>query len=331
VLLSIAPVLLSQERLIRGLHQLVAYLHSNGVTAFNEPGIVWEMEPWDPYQSILGADDVPFLSIFANHVKLFADGTIISQLMQMRDGYLGLDVVLDAIEACMISNPRADHRSVVVHFATSTEEQVDRIARLGAIVSANPYYPCGFADKYAEHGLGPERADTMVRARSVLDRHLPLSFHSDLPMAPAEPLKLAWCAVNRRTQSGRVAGPEQCISVDAALRAVTVEAAYSWRREHDLGSIAPGKRATFTVLAADPYDIDPNDLDRIRVLGTVFEGQWHPVPDRGGAGAVHEGIATLPGHISAGTLAHPENREQHGCCCEAARRLADAFRRSPGR
>jgi hypothetical protein len=405
VLPSVAAVLLSRERLTRGLHQLVAYLHSNGVTAFNEPGIVWEIEPWDLYQSILGADDVPFLStfmvdglsqaakgidpgdapndahtqvarapegkvsIFANHVKLFADGAIISQLMQMRDGYLGtdgrldpehhgewlmepdalaryfraywdagwqihthvngdlaLDVVLDAIEVCMVSNPRVDHRSVIVHFATSTEEQVDRIARLGAIVSANPYYPCGFADKYAEHGLGPERADTMVRARSVLDRHLPLSFHSDLPMAPAEPLKLAWCAVNRITQAGRVAGPEQRISVDDALRAVTIEAAYSWRREHELGSIAPGKLATFTVLAADPYDIDPNDLDHIRVLGTVFEGHWHPVPNHRGTAAENEAIATLSGHTSVGTFAHLGDRNHHGCCCDAARRLADAYR-----
>ena len=55
-------------------------------------------------------------------------------------------------------NPRPDHRTVIVHFANSTEEQVARIARLGAIVSANPYYTVGFADKYGEFGLGPQRA-----------------------------------------------------------------------------------------------------------------------------------------------------------------------------
>ena len=38
-----------------------------------------------------------------------------------------------------------------------------RIARLGAIVSANPYYPTAFADRYGQVGLGPERADQMVR------------------------------------------------------------------------------------------------------------------------------------------------------------------------
>ena len=128
---------------------------------------------------------------FPKQIKFFADGAIISQLMQMKDGYLdghrgewimppeqleerarlfwnagyqihthvngdlGLEVVLNILEKLMAEDPRADHRSVIVHFANSSEEQVARIARLGAIVSANPYYPVGFADKYSEYGLGP--------------------------------------------------------------------------------------------------------------------------------------------------------------------------------
>ena len=80
------------------------------------------------------------------------------------------------------------------------------------------------------------------------------SYHSDLPMAPSDPLYLAWAGVNRVTPSGRVAGPEQRISVDAALRAITINAAYSWRKENQIGSIAPGKIANFTVLDEDPYE-----------------------------------------------------------------------------
>jgi predicted amidohydrolase YtcJ len=164
------------------------------------------------------------VSFFPKQIKLFADGAIISQLMQMKDGYLdghhgewlmtpdnlneraklfwnagyqlhihvngdlGLDVVLDMLERRMRETPRANHRAVVVHFATSRPDQIARIARLGAIVSANPYYTVGFADKYAKFGLGPERADAMVRSASVLKRRIPLSFHSDLPMGPSSPL-----------------------------------------------------------------------------------------------------------------------------------------------
>ncbi len=356
---KLSPHFLTADRIAAGLHQMVAYLHKNGVTAFNEPGIMWDLEPWQLYQDILGAPSTPMTSTFLvdarsqadsgmdpadavadaenqivhagqgkvrllpRQVKLFADGAIISQLMQMREPYLdndgnpdpchhgewmmqpdtfrafarvywnadwqlhihvngdaALDLVLDTIEECMADHPRSDHRTVIVHFANSTEEQIDRIAAVGAIVSANSYYPVGFADKYTEHGLGRARADAMVRSGSVLRRGIPLSFHSDLPMGPAAPLTLAWCGVNRITPSGRVAGPEQRISVHDALRAITIEAAYSWRMEDELGSITPGKLANFTVLGDDPYAVEPERLNQIPVLGTVYEGRWFPQVNR---------------------------------------------------
>jgi predicted amidohydrolase YtcJ len=396
---SLMPRFLTEARFRAGLTQLVTYLHMNGVTAINEPGIAWKVEPWNLYQEILGADDVPFTSTFlvdgrnqcvrgidptdaiddaneqiarassgkvslvAGQVKLFADGAIISQLMQMRDGYLdadgnpdphhhgewimepadlrryfdaywdagwqihihvngdlGLAVLLDVVEDAMARRPRLDHRTTIVHFANSTESQVDRIARLGAIVSANSYYPVGFADKYSDYGLGPERADAMVRSASVLKRGVRLSFHSDLPMCPADPLAMAGYAVNRITHSGRVAGPEQRISVDEALRAVTIGSAYSWRREHDLGSIEVGKIANFTVLADDPYERDPQDLARIRVLGTVFEGRWFPVPSE------HQEIrltsrTIAPISATVGVVGGVSG--DHGCGCEVAQFLTD--------
>jgi hypothetical protein len=107
-------------------------------------------------------------------IKLFADGAIYSQLMQMdfanafrvyRDagyrihihvtGDAGIDRVLDNVEANMRRDPRYDHRTVHVHFSVS---QKDQIKRLGAIVGGNPYYVTMPADRYSEEGLGPERA-----------------------------------------------------------------------------------------------------------------------------------------------------------------------------
>lgn len=346
-------VLASPERLARGLRQMVAYEHANGVTAYNEPGALYTPDMWKLYEQILGAPDTPMYStfladgrgipdrvgldkaldateeqiavspegpgkklmFFPKQIKLLADGAIISQLMQMKDGYtdghkgewimqpaqleeraklywdagyqlhihvngdLGLDTVLDVLERRMREHPRADHRTVIVHFANSTEDQIKRAARLGAIVSANPYYTTGFADKYGQVGLGPKRADMMVRAASVLKNKMSLSYHSDLPMGPSDPLYLAWAGVNRITPSGRVAGPEQRISVDAALRAITTEAAYSWRKEDQIGSIAPGKIANFTVLEQNPYEVEPMKLKDVPVWGTVFEGRVFPVPE----------------------------------------------------
>ncbi|CAJ0882392.1 hypothetical protein AMST5_03333 [freshwater sediment metagenome] len=353
MIMPMMKVLATPERLSRGLKQMVAYEHANGVTAYNEPGALYTPDMWKLYEQILGAPDTPMYStfladgrgipdrvgldkaldateaqvavapegagkklmFFPKQIKLFADGAIISQLMQMKDGYtdghhgewimppaqleeraklywdagyqlhihvngdLGLDTVLDVLERRIRENPRADHRTVIVHFANSTEDQIKRAASLGAIVSANPYYTTGFADKYGQVGLGPKRADMMVRAASVLKNHMSLSYHSDLPMGPSDPLYLAWAGVNRITPSGRVAGPSQRISVDAALRAITIEAAYPWRKEDQIGSIAPGKIANFTILEKDPYEVRASELKDVPVWGTVFEGRVFPVPE----------------------------------------------------
>jgi predicted amidohydrolase YtcJ len=302
------------------------------------------------------------VSLVAKQVKLFADGAIISQLMQMRDGYLGadgqpdphhhgewimepaelrrffnvywdagwqihihvngdlgLDVLLGIIADAMTRFPRINHRTTIVHFANSTEEQVARIAALGAIVSANPYYPVGFADKYSQYGLGPVRADAMVRAASVIAHSIPLSFHSDLPMCASDPLLMASYAVNRITHSGRVAGPDQRISVGDALRAVTIGAAFSWRREHDLGSIEVGKIANFTVLADDPHDCDPRDLANTRILGTVFEGRWFPVPVANQNARLRTSETTVRSVNDSPILGSFD----HGCGCDIANFLAD--------
>ena len=79
-------------------------------------------------------------------------------------------------------------------------------------------------------------------------------------MGPSDPLYLAWCVVNRTPPSGRVAAPEERISVDDALRAITINAAYSWRKEDHIGSIPPGKIANLTILKADPYEVAPMAL-----------------------------------------------------------------------
>ncbi|MFA6357911.1 MAG: amidohydrolase family protein [Candidatus Omnitrophota bacterium] len=92
-------------------------------------------------------------------------------------------------------------------------------------------------------------------------------------MAPASPLTLVWCAVNRLTMSGKVAGTEEKISVKDALKTITINAAFVLRKEKEIGSIAVGKLADFTVLQQDPLAVDPKQLKDIHVWGNVFEGK----------------------------------------------------------
>ncbi len=110
----------------------------------------------------------------------------------------------------------------------------------------------------------------MVRLGAVEKAGVSLSLHSDLPMGPAEPLYLASCAVNRTTKSGRAARPDLGISVDEALHAITINSAFSWRMEKEMGSIEPHKIANFTVLDEDPYAVSLMLLKDIKIWGTVF-------------------------------------------------------------
>lgn len=96
-------------------------------------------------------------------------------------------------------------------------------------------------------------------------------------MGPANPLYLAWCAATRKTLNGNVARPDLAVSLHGAMRAITIEAAYSWREEERIGSIKVGKTANFTILDRNPYKGTADQLKDIKVLGTIFEGRDFPV------------------------------------------------------
>jgi predicted amidohydrolase YtcJ len=173
--------------------------------------------------------------------------------------------------------PREDHRFTIVHFANSTDEQVKQLKELGAIISVNPYYVTGFGQRFGEVGLGEERAHAMVRLATIEKEGIPVSLHSDMPMAPSDPLLLAWSAVTRQTNEGKVLRPDLALSLDAALRGITIEPAYSWGMEDTLGSIEVGKKANFTILEQDPYKVDVNQLKDISIYATVFESKLFPI------------------------------------------------------
>ncbi|MEC6823399.1 amidohydrolase [Photobacterium piscicola] len=250
---------------------------------------------------------------FDKQVKLLFDGAIISQLMKMKDGYqdghhgewiqtpedveaitkifwendyqvlvhvngdLGVEKLIGILEKRQAEYPRKDHRFTIIHFANSTYAQIKKLKSLGAIISVNPYYVTGFSEKFGEVGLGKERAHAMVRLATIEKENISVSLHSDAPMAPSDPLLLAWSAATRITNSGNVVRPDLALSRDAALRGITIEAAYSWGQEQNLGSIKTGKIANFTILEQDPYKVELKKLKDIPIYGTVFEGKLFPI------------------------------------------------------
>ena len=118
----------------------------------------------------------------------------------------------------------------------------------------------------------------MVRLGDLVRADISFSLHSDTPMASGQPLRLMSNAVNRITVNGNLVGPTQRISAERALQAVTIDAAYSLRKENEVGSIVPGKLANFTVLAENPLTVSPQSIESIEIWGTVHEGRVLPIP-----------------------------------------------------
>lgn len=189
------------------------------------------------------------------------------------NGDMGLDVVLDGLSAL---GKRTGQTITLEHLGYSTQKQNVRIANMGLMASVQPNYIRVLGDVYAKHGLGPERAAHMNRLGSLEKLGVPMGLHSDFNMAPIDPFYLAWVAANRVTIGGKTQAPKERLSVDKALRAITIEAAQVIGMDRLVGSISSGKKADFAVLSDDPYALGRARLRETRIRGVVFEGRYYP-------------------------------------------------------
>ncbi len=189
------------------------------------------------------------------------------------------DLALDCMEAALRKHPAPDHRFTLQHCQLADAAQFRRIKALGMCVNLFPNHHYYWGDQHYAVTVGPERAERMNACATALREDVPLAIHSDAPVTPLGPLFTAWCAVNRRTASGRTLGTEERIGVADALRTITLGAAWTLGLDGEIGSIETGKRADFTVLEDDPETIVGERLKEVRVWGTVQGGRVFPAAD----------------------------------------------------
>ena len=194
------------------------------------------------------------------------------------NGNAGNQATLDALDGLMKAHPRFDHRFTFQHYGISSPEQARRIKALGGVVSVNPYYVRDRAELTAPY-IGSDRAYTAARLKTLVDAGVPTALHSDTPVGPPVPLAEVDIAVNRFGLSGEVRGPAERVSVEQALRMVTIDAAYTLGVEDKVGSIAAGKYADFTVLEQDPFAVPKEKIREIPVWGTVVGGKVFPASE----------------------------------------------------
>ncbi len=188
------------------------------------------------------------------------------------NGDAAIDDILDAFDQAQGAHPRQDTPHMIIHAQMARDDQLDRMKNLGIVPSFFSLHTFYWGDRHREIFMGPTRTARMSPARSALDRGVRFTIHADSPVVPMEPLRLVWAAVNRLSRSVVVIGAEQTISVEQALRAVTIDAAGQHFEATEKGSLEAGKLADLVILSQNPLD-HPERIDEIRVLKTVVGGK----------------------------------------------------------
>ena len=189
------------------------------------------------------------------------------------NGDAAMDQLIRTVSNANDLQGRADRRTVVIHAQTARDDQIDAFKAEGMLPSYFAAHTYFWGDWHRDSVLGPERGSRISPLASTLARGVPYTIHNDTPVVPPDMMRLVWAAVTRTTRSGETLGEEQKISVEDALKAITINGAYQYFEEDSKGSLEPGKLADLVILSDNPINADPAEIRNIKVIETIKEGQ----------------------------------------------------------
>lgn len=194
---------------------------------------------------------------------------------QVNTHAIGDRAVTRALDAFEKAGVTRDERFRVEHASIVTNPDLLRFARIGVIASIQPVF-VGEYSRWSEDRVGSSRVRWVLRTRDLLNAGVALAAGSDYPASDSGlPIATLHCLVTRQSAAGKPeAGwyAEQSVDVDQALRMMTAGPAFAAFQEKDLGALAVGRYADFTVVSANPYQIPGKELRTISIRMTVVAG-----------------------------------------------------------
>ena len=170
---------------------------------------------------------------------------------------------------------RSDHRWRVEHAQVVSLTDIPVFEELRGVASMQPTHATSDMP-WAETRLGRVRLAGAYAWRRFLQSRVHLALGSDFPVESADPRLGLYAAVTRQDLAGHPPGgwlPDQRLTPEEALRGFTSDAAWAGFMEHEVGRLAPGLRADFVLLDADPLSAPADRLPKIRVLATWVDGR----------------------------------------------------------
>ena len=189
-------------------------------------------------------------------------------------GDLANDDVLDVFQGVVARNGKRDRRFRIEHAQHVRPAAIPRFAKQNVIASMQPFHAIDDG-RWAVKRIGEKRLNGTYAFGSMIRSGAHVTFGSDWPVGPLDPIQGIHGAVTRETIDGANPHgwlPDQKVTVEEALTAFTTENAYAGFQEREVGRIAPGYLADIVVLDRDLTRIDPEKIHETKVLRTIVGG-----------------------------------------------------------
>jgi predicted amidohydrolase YtcJ len=179
---------------------------------------------------------------------------------------------LDAFEATREAWQPLGLRQRIEHAQLLALEDIPRFADLG--IAASVQFSHAPSDRDLADRFWGELDSEPYAFRSLLESGAVLANGSDAPIEELDPLLGIRAGVARTLDEREAWQPEQALSVEQALHATTVAAAWLAGDERRRGKLVPGYLADLVVLDRDPLACEPEELAEVRVVATMLGGAW---------------------------------------------------------
>lgn len=177
---------------------------------------------------------------------------------------------LDAIEYALDGEDNRAWRHRIEHASMVAPDCMQRLARLGVVVTIQPQFVT--SDTWTPDRIGPGRVPWAYPFRSMLCAGVPIALSSDCPVEKLDAFACLSSVTLRHAWS-----PDETLSIEEAMQGYCLGGAYAAGMEDRLGSLEAGKLADFVVLSADPTRLDPEALQTLSAERVFVGGQERTV------------------------------------------------------
>ena len=156
-------------------------------------------------------------------------------------------------------------RNCLIHCELTGMDLLEYIKKTDTLIAYQPVFLQG--DQYTmATRFKPELIKTSLACKTVIDMGIHASYGTDSPVEDSNPFANIYCAVNRKDLTGKPEegwNTQECVTVEQAIDAYTVESAYMEFAEEYKGRIKPGYYADLEILDTDIFTCDPMDIIHI--------------------------------------------------------------------